>query len=71
MQEVFTIFLDAGINGGDFSTLNKIGMVVCLTGVALHVFRKVKMGDSSDGGGGGSKVNISLLKKIRYVCIIQ
>lgn len=55
VKEVFTIFLDAGINGGDFSTLNKIGMVVCLTGVALHVFRKVKMGDSSDGGGGGSK----------------
>ena len=44
------MLLDAGINGGDFSPFNKVGIVICLTGVALHVFRKVKMGASSDGG---------------------
>ena len=52
-----TVLLDAGINGVDFSPLNKVGIVVCLTGVALHVFRKVKMGASPDGGG-ESKVKI-------------
>ena len=51
-----TVLLDAGINGGDFSPFNKVGIVICLTGVALHVFRKVKMGASSDGGA-ENKVN--------------
>ena len=55
-QEVVTVLLDTGINGGDFSPLNKVGVVVCFVGVALHVFRKVRMGGFSDDGG-KSKVN--------------
>ena len=42
--------LDAGVNGADFSPLNKVGIVICLTGMALHVFRKVKMGGLTDAG---------------------
>ena len=50
VKEVVTVLLDAGINGADFSPLNKVGIVICLTGVALHVFRKVKMGGLTDAG---------------------
>ena len=51
-----TVLLDTGINGGDFSPLNKVGVLVCFVGVALHVFRKVRMGGLADEGG-KNKVN--------------
>ena len=53
-----TVLLDAGINGGDFSPLNKVGIVVCLTGVALHVFRKVKQGGLTNAGGENKVKNV-------------
>ena len=53
--------LDTGVNGGDFSPLNKVGIVICLTGVALHVFRKVKMVGSSDAGGQSKVKNCVVL----------
>ncbi len=44
------MILDTAIHGGDFSLINKIGIVVCLSGVVLHVRRK--MAHSKSGGSG-------------------
>ena len=73
------MLLDAGINGADFSPLNKVGIVICLTGVALHVFRKVKMGGLTDAGvqnkvqffgtdsnGQGTKLVLSCQPKLQF-----
>jgi hypothetical protein len=47
LQEVVTVMLDAMINGGDFSLVNKLGIVLCLSGVLLHVRRKMKSGSKT------------------------
>ena len=64
------MLLDAGINGADFSPLNKVGIVICLTGVALHVFRKVKMGGLTDAGV-QNKVHYTTARRGVTYCIGQ
>ena len=64
------MLLDTGINGGDFSPLNKVGIVICLTGVALHVFRKVKMVGSADAGGQSKVKNCVVLRRNQFVSYV-
>merc|ERR1712002_254115 len=46
-KEIVTLFLDSRINGTRMSTLNVLGLCVCLNGIALHVYHKWKSSSSS------------------------
>ena len=46
-----TIFLDVFFNGSVLSPVNVAGAVVCLTGIAVHIFRKATNQDNGNGSG--------------------
>jgi len=46
-KEIVTLVLDSRINGTRMSTLNILGLCVCLNGIALHVYHKWKSSSSS------------------------
>ena len=46
-QEVTVLILAIVRNGNEVSTINAIGMVVCLTGITAHVIRKASGSDNS------------------------
>ena len=46
-KEIVTLFLDSRINGTRMSTLNVLGLCVCLNGIALHVYHKWKSSSST------------------------
>lgn len=48
IKEIFTLYLAVNYNGDQMSMVNFVGLLVCLTGIALHV--TVKALDNSDTG---------------------
>ena len=46
-----TICLDVAWNGSELSTVNVVGAVVCILGIACHVYRKATDKEMSLGKG--------------------
>jgi len=57
-KEIVTLVLDSLINGTRMSTLNVLGLCVCLNGIALHVYHKWKSSSSSSSSSVPHRLNV-------------